>query len=54
MLHKQFREGNLPPHVHRKFEEDVRELDLVVGGCEQRVEYLTNELAASRKLATHN
>ena len=27
--------GNLPSHVHRKLDEDVRELDLMVGGCER-------------------
>jgi predicted membrane chloride channel (bestrophin family) len=34
-LHKQWEVGNLPPHLHRKLDEDVRELDLVVGGCER-------------------
>jgi len=34
-LHAQFRIGNLPTHLHRKLEEDVRELDLVVGSCER-------------------
>lgn len=35
VLHAQWRAGNLPTHLHRKLEEDVRELDLVVGGCER-------------------
>jgi len=34
-MHAQFEAGNLPPHLHRKLEEDMRELDLVVGGCER-------------------
>jgi len=34
-LHRQFRLGNLPTHLHRKLEEDVRELDLIVGNCER-------------------
>lgn len=34
-LHAQFRAGNLPTHLHRKLEEDVRELDTVVGTCER-------------------
>lgn len=34
-LHSQFRAGNLPTHTHRKLEEDVRELDLIVGGMER-------------------
>ena len=33
VLHAQFRAGNLPPHLHRKLEEDVKGLDLVVTGC---------------------
>lgn len=35
VLQAQFRNGNLPSHMHRKLEEDFRELDLVVGGCER-------------------
>ena len=35
VLHNQCRNGNLPWHEHRKLEEDLRELDLVVGGCER-------------------
>lgn len=35
VLHGQLRAGNLPPSVHRKLEEDIRELDLVAGGCER-------------------
>lgn len=35
VLHGEFRAGNLPSHVARKLDEDVRELDLVVGGCER-------------------
>ena len=27
--------GNLPRHLHWKLEEDVKELDLIVGGCER-------------------
>ena len=27
--------GNLPSHVHRKLDEDVRELALMGGGCER-------------------
>lgn len=34
-IHGQYTQGNLPPHLHRKLEEDVRELDLVVGACER-------------------
>ena len=34
-LHDQFRRGNLPTHLHRKLEEDVRQLDLVVGSMER-------------------
>ena len=35
VLHAQFRAGNLPSHLHRKLEEDVKGLDLVVSGCER-------------------
>ena len=34
-LHTQYRAGNLPRHLHRKLEEDVRMLDLVVGSMER-------------------
>jgi len=34
-LHDQFRTANLPPHIHRKLEEDVRQLDAIVGSCER-------------------
>jgi len=34
-VHSQFKNGNLPSHLHRKMEEDMRDLDLVVGGCER-------------------
>uniref|UniRef100_A0A7S0JI74 Bestrophin homolog n=2 Tax=Calcidiscus leptoporus TaxID=127549 RepID=A0A7S0JI74_9EUKA len=34
-LHSQFRLQNLPTHLHRKLDEDVRELDLIVGNCER-------------------
>lgn len=34
-LHDQSAEGNLPPHIHRKLEEDLRELDKIVGSCER-------------------
>ena len=30
-LHAQWREGNIPTHAHRKVEEDVRELDTIIG-----------------------
>jgi predicted membrane chloride channel (bestrophin family) len=30
-LHAQWQAGNLPTHLHWKLEEDVRELDLIVG-----------------------
>ena len=32
-LHRQNKLGNLSNHLHKKLEEDMRELDLVVGGC---------------------
>lgn len=35
VMHGQFKAGNLPAHIHKKIEEDLRELDLVVGGCER-------------------
>ena len=35
VLHRQYKQGNLPWHVHRKMEEDIAALDLVVGGCER-------------------
>ena len=35
VLHTQLKADNLPWHIHRKLEEDLRELDLVVGGCER-------------------
>lgn len=35
VIHSQFRAGNLPSQLHRKLEEDIKELDLVVGGCER-------------------
>mmetsp|Transcript_10560 Transcript_10560/g.31129 ORF Transcript_10560/g.31129 Transcript_10560/m.31129 type:complete len:439 (-) Transcript_10560:182-1498(-) len=34
-LHAQLRVGTLHPMVYRKLEEDLKELDLVVGGCER-------------------
>ena len=34
-LHTQYRVGNLPRHLHRKLEEDIRQLDLVVGSMER-------------------
>ena len=34
-LYAQLAAGALPVHVHRKLEEDIKELDLVVGGCER-------------------
>jgi len=34
-LHAQWREGNLPTHVHRKLEENVSELNLVASSCER-------------------
>jgi len=34
-LHDQYSDGLLPPHLHRKLEEDVRELDTIVGSCER-------------------
>ena len=35
VLHGQYKAGNLPQHIARKLEEDVRELGLVVGGLER-------------------
>lgn len=35
LLHAQHRAGNLAVHEHRKLEEDIRDLDLVAGGCER-------------------
>ncbi|KAL1527083.1 hypothetical protein AB1Y20_015766 [Prymnesium parvum] len=35
VMYSQYRAGNLPVHVHRKLEEDLRALDLVLGGCER-------------------
>ena len=35
VLHRQWAVGNLASHLHRKLEEDLRELDVVVGGCER-------------------
>jgi len=34
-LYAQLVVGALPVHAHRKLEEDIKELDLVVGGCER-------------------
>lgn len=34
-LFVQFSKGNVAPHIHWKLEEDIKELDLVVGGCER-------------------
>jgi len=34
-LQEQYRLGHLPMHLHRKLEEEVRNLDRVVGGCER-------------------
>lgn len=34
-LHAEFKAGRLPRQAHRKLEDDVRELGLVVGGCER-------------------
>ena len=35
VLAEQNRAGNLPAHLHYKLEEDLRELDMQVGGCER-------------------
>ena len=34
-LHSQYRCQNLPTHVHRKLEEDIRSLDLIIGSMER-------------------
>jgi hypothetical protein len=34
-LYRQFRAGNLPAHLHRKLEQNLEDLNLVVGGCER-------------------
>ena len=34
-LQKEFKRGTLPQHVHRKLDQDLAELGLVVGGCER-------------------
>jgi len=33
IFHSQYRAGNLPVHVHRKLDEDVKGLDMVLTGC---------------------
>ena len=34
-LHGQYRIGNVPVHLHKKLEEDLRKLNTVVGGCDR-------------------
>jgi len=34
-VHAQFRNGNLPTHLHRRLEEDIHELNMIVGHCER-------------------